>query len=353
MTLLTDVLDTAALVAALQAGHVRAQRHLERPYVIYNYTEVCQYAGAWTPVTLACRGLIVDESTGRVLARPLPKFFNHSEGRAPRIPAGMKVTVTDKADGSLGLIFRDGDRIAVATRGSFASEQALHATELLNTRYPRFRPPDGVTVLVEIVYPGNRIVVDYAGLDDLVLLGAVDIATGCTSGPEAVPDWPGPVVETFGYATFAEALAAAPRDGREGLVVHVPATDERVKIKYAEYVRLHRLVTGLTARTVWDVLAAGGDLDALTAPLPDEFHAWVRKVADDLTARVEARAAQVEAAFAEFMAALPGDWTRRDFAARAVRHPDRGALFQRLDGTDYRPGLWQRVRPDADGISTP
>jgi putative RNA ligase len=48
-----------------------------------------------------------------------------------------------------------------------------------------------MTVLVEIVYPANRIVLDYGGLDDLILLGAVDIATGRTFGPGPCRDGPG------------------------------------------------------------------------------------------------------------------------------------------------------------------
>ncbi|MEU7901762.1 RNA ligase [Actinoplanes sp. NPDC049118] len=346
MALLADVLDPAELATAVENGHVRVQRHPTRPYVIYNYTEACQYAAAWTPITLACRGLIVDGDT--VLARPYAKFFNHDQDHAPRFPPEAAVTVTDKADGSLGIIYRDGAELAVATRGSFASDQARHATEVLRTRYPDFAPPDGLTVLVEIVYPGNRIVLDYAGLDDLILLGAVEIATGRTFGPSAVPHWPGPVVDSFAYATLAEALAAPPRGGREGLVVHFAGTDERVKIKYADYVRLHRLVTGLSARTVWEVLVSGGDLDALTEPLPDEFHAWVRGVAAGLTAEVEALAGAVEAEFAAIVAGLPDGWGRREFAAQAVRSEHRGALFLRLDDKDYRAGLWQLVRPAGD-----
>ncbi|OJF15053.1 RNA ligase [Couchioplanes caeruleus] len=348
MTLLDDVLDPVELTAAVENGHVRKQRHPSRPYVIYNYTESCQYAAAWTPVTLTCRGLVVDPATGTVLARPLPKFFNHTEGHAPALRPDAPVAVTDKADGSLGIIYGDGDRLAVATRGSFASAQAEHATEVLRTRYAGFAPPAGLTVLVEIIYPENRIVVDYGGMDDLVLLGAVDIATGRTFGPDAVPGWPGPKVDSFAYATLAEALAAPPRDGREGLVVHLLDTDERVKIKYAEYVRLHRLVTGLSARTVWEVLASGGDLDALTAPLPDEFHAWVREVAAELVAAVEETAAQVEKEFAAIVGDLPDGWGRREFAAQAVRSAHRGALFLRLDGKDYRPGLWQLAKPAGD-----
>ena len=348
VTTLADILDTAALATAVQDGLVRLQRHPRQPYLIHNYTEACQYSGAWNPVTVACRGLIVDETTGEVLARPFPKFFGHEQREAPELRLEAPVAVTDKADGSLGIIFRDGDELAVATRGSFASEQARHATEVLRTRYPDFMPPAGLTVLVEIVYPENRIVLDYGGLDDLILLGAVDIATGRTFGPAAVPQWPGPVVDSFAYATLAEALAAPPRDGREGLVVHFTDTDERVKIKYAEYVRLHRLVTGLSARTVWEVLVSGGDLDALTEPLPDEFHAWVTAVATELTDAVAALAKAVEAEFATIVAELPDGWGRREFAARAVRSAHRGALFLRLDGKDYRPGLWQLVRPAGD-----
>ncbi|MET8152964.1 RNA ligase [Actinoplanes sp. NPDC049668] len=346
MALLADVLDPVELATAVENGHVRVQRHPTRPYVIYNYTEACQYAGAWTPVTLTCRGLIVHGDT--VLARPFEKFFNHDQSHAPRFLADTAVTVTDKADGSLGIIYRDGADLAIATRGSFASDQARHATEVLRSRYPGFTPPDGLTVLVEIVYPENRIVLDYAGMDDLILLGAVEIATGRTFGPAAVPNWPGPVVDSFAYATLAEALAAPPREGREGLVVHFAGTDQRVKIKYAEYVRLHRLVTGLSARTVWEVLVSGGDLDALTEPLPDELHAWVAGVATALTDQVEALAAAVEAEFAAIVADLAPGWQRREFAARAVRSEHRGALFLRLDDKDYRPGLWQLVRPAAD-----
>jgi RNA ligase len=351
MTLLADVLDPAELATAVESGLVRTQRHPSRPFVIYNYTEACQYTAAWTPVTLACRGLVV-AADGRIVARPYPKFFNHTEAHAPRLDPAAEVRVFDKADGSLGIVYHDGDGLAVATRGSFASDQAAHATALLRGRYPGFVPPAGLTVLVEIIYPANRIVLDYAGLDDLVLLGAVEIATGRTYGPEAVPQWPGPVVESFPYATLAEALAAPPRAGREGLVVHFPADDQRVKIKYDEYVRLHRLVTGLTARTVWEVLVAGGDLADLTAPLPDEFHPWVRGVAAELTATVEARAAAVEAAFAGIVATLPAGWGRKEFAAAAVRSEHRGALFLRLDGKDYRPGLWQQARPAGDRTMT-
>lgn len=341
---LADLFDLAALDEALSEGLVRAQDHPTLPLKIYNYTEKAQFAQAWTPVTLACRGLIADAS-GVVVARPLPKFFNHNQPGAPALNLSETAHVTDKADGSLGIIYPTGDGWAVATRGSFASDQALHATALLRSRYASFAPPDGMTVLVEIIYPANRIVVDYGNLDDLVLLAAVDIETGRSHGPEAAPSWPGPVVPRFEHTTLAEALAAPPRPNREGLVAWFPDPDIRIKIKYEEYVRLHRIVTGLNARAVWERLMAGDCTADIARDLPDEFHGWVRDVAESLTAEVASRAAAIESSFSSLVASLPPGWTRRDFALAAASDPQRGALFLRLDGKDGRKLLWQQVRP--------
>jgi len=342
-----ELCDPALLAAMVAGGYIRTQRHPSLPLLIYNYAEKAQYEGVWNAATLACRGLVVDAATGLVLARPFTKFFNHGQPGAPELILDGPVTVTDKADGSLGVLHPVPGGWAVATRGSFDSEQARHATQVWRTRYAdRFTPPDGLTVLFEIIYPANRIVLDYGTLDDLVLLGAVDIATGRSHGPAAVPGWPGPVVETFAYGTLAEALAAPSRDDREGLVVHFTGPDTRLKIKYSEYVRLHRIVTGLNARVVWEAVV-GGTLDELLEPLPDEFHAWAAKIAAELRASVDALAAEVESVHAEVVGGLPDGWTRKDYALAVARHPARGCLFLRLDDKDYRALLWQQVRPSA------
>jgi putative RNA ligase len=342
MVTLADLFDPALHGSMVRDGYVCTQRHPSAPLTIHNYTEKAQYENVWNQVTLTCRGL-VSGADGSVVARPFGKFFNHGQPGAPTPGPDGAVRVTDKADGSLGVIYPDGSGgYAVATRGSFTSDQALHATAVLRDRYRHWTPPLGRTVLVEIIYPDNRVVLDYGDLDDLVLLGAVDVATGRTYGPDGVPDWPGPVVESFDYPTLADALAAAPRDGREGLVVWFPGTDVRLKIKYAEYLRLHRIVTGLSTRTVWERI---DDLDGLVASLPDEFHGWVRSVAAELWAEVDERLAGIEEAYLSIVDSLPEGWTRKDFALAVVRHPLRGALFLRLDGRDCRPLLWQAVRP--------
>ena len=352
---LYDVVDQTELSAALAVGHVREQTHPSEPLAILNYSETCTYEDGWNPTTLACRGLIYRTDTNEVAARGYVKFFNHGQPGAAEIPSNVPVHVSDKADGSLGIVYPvPSGGWAVATRGSFASEQAVHATRVLNDRYADHRPAPGVTTLVEIVYPGNRIVLDYAGMDDLILLGAVEVATGAVLDTTAFPDWLGPRTRTFEAATLAEALAIPPRPNAEGVVVRDLATGAMVKIKQADYIELHRIVTNLTARRIHDWLLEGNPLADFIAPLPDEFHAWCREVADEITetvrVRQEAMTANYHDVVGQVVTANPY-WSatdragRKEFALIAARHPDKWALFALLDDHDIRPELLKRADP--------
>lgn len=346
---LSDVLDMAALEAAIEERFVVRREHPVEPLAILNYTDRCQWEkGAWNAVTKACRGIIYRTDTLEVVARPFRKFFNYGQAEAPSLDLAAPATVTDKLDGSLGILYPVREGWAVATRGSFTSEQAEHASQVYRNRFEAkgYRPPSGVTLLFEIIYPANRIVLDYGTEDDLVLLGGVEIATGMSFTPHGLA-WPGKRAPLFDYASLAEALAAPPRKNAEGLVVHCHDCDERVKLKQEDYVALHRIVTGLNERTVWEHLSNGKPLAELIEPLPDEFHQWVGEVAAGLVAKVEADAAEVERAYSTILSGLPPEPTRKDFALQAVRHPLKSALFSRHDGKDYRAGLWASHKPEA------
>ena len=116
---LAEVLDLADLEKHIDAGYVKATRHPTAPLTIYNYTNRAQFDRVWNDTTRTCRGLIVhDDDT--IVARPFRKFFNH--GEVDEIPGGP-VRVLDKLDGSMGVLYHDGDGWAIATRGSFTSEQ--------------------------------------------------------------------------------------------------------------------------------------------------------------------------------------------------------------------------------------
>lgn len=349
---LHDLVDAADLASAIEARLINV-RESDDGLRIYNYSDLAVYTpGAWdNPAVRQCRGLVVDES-GHVVARPWAKFFNHGQAEAGDLDLTGAVEVTDKVDGSLGIVYpKGGGRIAVATRGSFVSEQAVHATELIQHCYGAWTNLRWLTVLVEIVYPQNRIVCDYGDLDDLILLGGVEIATGDYYGPAEVAkiiEWEGPVAETFPYATLADALSAPPRDGAEGLCVRYLNEPRIVKIKQEEYVRLHRLVTGLSERVVWEHMLSGQPVEALLDGIPDELHGWVRSTWQSLAAEAGVIYDVANVAHRRIVGQLGEGLTRKDYAALASKQTTRPYLFMLLDGRDPMPAIVRSLKPAGD-----
>lgn len=350
---LHDLLDKDLLGQMEDEGYVHLQVHPSEPLGILNYTDKASWDGVWNDVTLTCRGLIYDMTNYDVLARPFSKFFNYEQfGPEHKFPTSS-VEVTDKQDGSLGILYPlpDGSW-AVATRGSFASDQALHATRLLNDGllYP-LELDRRVTYLFEIIYPENRIVLNYGDTDELVLLGGVEIESGMSFGPDAAAfmlNWSGPRTKVFPANTLAEALAMPPRENAEGIVVRFFEDDMRVKIKQADYVIAHRVVTGLNDRSIWDVLQSGQDISVLTSIVPEEFIPYVEEVAGALLGSVDKMKQAWYDCFIKITTELGEEFSRRDFALRARDSGNPAVMFKLLDGHDVSSIAWKLVRPEAN-----
>lgn len=350
-----DLFDPDLFAQMVYEGMVRIQSHPTEPLKIVNYTEKAAFDNVWNEVTLTCRGLIFNSASGEVVARPFPKFFNYGQTGCPAIDLDAPAIVSDKLDGSLGILYPvPSGGWAIATRGSFVSDQAIHATELLRSKYANFKPVAGYTYLFEIIYPENRIVCDYSGLDDLVYLGAVKTETGRSYGAYYASnlDWYGPKAETFPYETMREALAAPSRPGMEGFVVHFPKSDERVKIKQLDYIALHRIVTGLNARSVWEAMLSG-TVQELIEKIPDEFHGFIRGVQKDLHGEVTEFVDFVFRRYARIVQELRRDklFTKKDFALRVKDENYTWALFAIWDGASsteiYRRFL-EKCKPAHD-----
>ncbi len=350
---LKDLFDIDKLYAEITDGWVRMNQSPDGAAAILNYTEKTAYESRWNDITLACRGLIFDTSTHEILALPFPKFFNYGQPDCPEIDLDAEAVVSDKMDGSLGILFREPlyGQLTIATRGSFTSEQAIHATEIIRTKYKYFEPIAGWTYLFEIIYPENRIVCDYAGMDDLVFLGVVHNDTGRSFSAYFADEfeWFGPKAEVFSYATMREALAAEPRPGREGFVVHFPATDTRVKIKQTDYIELHRIVTGLNARSVWQAML-DDTVEDLIEQIPDEFHEFINQVQLHLQTQVDVSVQHVHEVYNQIVPYwLPRTMSKKDFALKVMTQSavkETWALFNLWDGKDIKKEFLRRAKPE-------
>lgn len=283
-TYVWDLFPLGAFSEAFNEGLIRIQDHPSEPYSIATYTNKAVITRAWNEVTRQCRGLIWNHETGEVLARPFRKFFNMGEGSyAPDPDWSNPFRIYDKADGSLGILYPlTGGGHAIATKGSFASEQAIHATKVWKSRYEgKWAPRGSQTALFEIIYPENRIVVDYGEQDDLILLGGVEIGTGMSYGPDLVWHWPGPVIKEFVPDDEGlhgpDMLWIRDRPNAEGLVIHFLTGDYRLKVKQQDYIEKHRVVTNLSEKTLWVWLGKSPEhLREMISTLPEEHQSWAR-----------------------------------------------------------------------------
>lgn len=345
-----DVVPSSLYREMLDAKYVKEQIHPKFPnLVISNYTDSCMWDQVWNDVTMTCRGLIWDRTTSEVLARPYRKFFNHDQEQAPKWPLDAKVHVTDKLDGSLGILYRQPNgQYAIATRGSFASEQAEWGTEVYRETYDGdFEPDENWTYLFELIYPENRIVVNYEGLQNIILLGAVDNATGASVAIEDIAGtWPGLIVPLFHEdATLQDVLLAPVRDNAEGLVLWHRDSDERVKIKYEEYKRLHKYLTNTTVKNVWEILSSGEDPKQTFAGAPDEFHDWLKEILTEFENEFDRIEQAAVSQYKEIVAKLPEDFTRKNFALAAQESDLTSLLFKLYDDQSITSDIWKMLRP--------
>lgn len=350
------------LEAAVADGHVTKRPHPTLPLHIYNYSPSVQFDKRWNTVTLNCRGLILDEDYN-IVARPWKKFFNLGEVELP-MQLTDPVEIMDKADGSLGILYPVGEyENAIATRGSFASEQAIKATEIWNAKYDHLHPSPDYTLLFEIIFPSNRIVLDYGDTEDLILLGAVENATGYYISPlaaqglfvshdEGEPSWwKGPVVKVFSYNNISEALGYMERKNAEGYVIR--SHNFMVKLKQPDYLDLHRLVTNASPRTVWEQLKAGKSKSEIVSAFPDEFHTYIAGMIDPLVEKYQTRLTEVLEGYEHVYAVAttnddPFNTTRAQYARVFKKHKDAKYFFSLLDNRSIMEVLWAELKPTTE-----
>ena len=265
-----DFHTLAAMIAeAVESGLVTSAT--DGDLTLHCYSRSAVYDRLWTPAALMCRGLILDYSEKRVVSSPWPKFFNYLEGEQTIPNLGFETF--EKVDGSLIQIFWDRGIWRAATKGSFRSDQAKWAADVLAATDLSCLVKGG-TYLAEAVGPQNRIVVYYPK-DELVLLGAYDEAGYEYTFDELSEigwqlNWR--VAHRHPYASISELLVKAEKlpASEEGFVLRF-ANGLRLKIKGDEYKRIHALVSRITPLGIWEAMAAGDDLNKVRRDLPEEF----------------------------------------------------------------------------------
>jgi RNA ligase len=286
------------------------------------------------------------DKDGNVIAKSFDKFFNLEEHSTEEIP-NEDFEVYEKLDGSLGILFWYQGKWILASKGSFVSEQALKGKQILNSKYNVEPIPKGYTTLLEIIYPENRIVCNYADDEVLVVLSMISNASGKELDYDSllkINEETGlPVVKKYDGIEDYKTLKNLISKDREGYVVRF-RNGFRVKIKGEEYVRLHRILTEFSNVDIWEYLKDNKNLDELLDRVPDEFDSWVRNTIKDIKTEYEKLDNEYKWIFKVLMRS-PQSESKKGFAEHAKNYKHSGILFKMFEDKEYSHYIWKQIRP--------
>jgi len=356
--------DLKKIEQYVASGKVSKRKHPTLPLNIYTYSKLTEINNEWDEITAMCRGLILDQN-GNVVGNPWPKFFNieQTSGSAhirklkgenlfefshkgtkyyyPDIP----YVVYEKMDGSILYGVMYDNQVVLASKGSFESDQVKVGEKILAEKYPDFHPFDGLTFIWEIIYPANRIVVDYGDMCDLVLLGVRDV-NGRDYNPRAFVPFPkAPVYDK----TIQDLLVEKDRKdfiNKEGFVVHF-ADGQKVKIKYEAYFDLHKIMTNVTSKDILEALEKGDSVVAFCEQkdIPDEMLDEIKAVEKDFINHY----AKIEEDCKYYLSVALDKRERKAQAKNVMEFtPEkyRGIVFAMLDNKDYSKMIFTLLKID-------
>lgn len=213
---------------------------------LFHYSRKCVMLDNWDFFHSVSRGLILNNKTGEIVARPFDKFHNYQPPKYAPSHKDKLLFFTEKVDGSMGIGYWHKGEYHITTKGALDSVQGQWATEWFHINCKSVNISPTMTPIFEITYPDNRIVIPYE-YQGLTLIGVRNKETGAYIPPThknflALADVLGiPAVKT--YARL-ELDAISQEMDKEGYVSWW--SDGRnyslFKHKTLWYITLHRLV---------------------------------------------------------------------------------------------------------------
>jgi len=336
---------------------IHMQVHPTLPLRIYKYSQECVFSRAWDDITMNMRGTVIDND-GNLVSNPFPKFFNLEELE----PLGISLPnvpykVYDKADGSLIEVFRYKGEIVVSSAGSFSSAQAEVAEKILREKYANMMELIGVdfTYLFELIFPANKIVLNYGTEEKLMLLAVRNTQTGVEHidaliaarelGFDVVDEVDKKIDELKNEVTRPDFI------NKEGFVV-VYENGFRVKMKYAEYFRLHKIISNVNEKFVWEFMSQGKPL--VLDNIPDETFQFIKDTEKKLKDAFDKKWSEAQGLYLDILKEVADKYgddnlTKKNFALEVVpKHKKMsGVLFKLYEQRPVSAAeiIWKMLEP--------
>ena len=356
---------------------VDVAEHPEFPLQLLTYGREAVHTNNWDSVIRKCRGVIYNTETKEVIARPFEKFFNLKTANMPETdPSNWQfdgnLTIADpevweKMDGFMLTAYEYNGQTYIASKGSFDSPHAKWSTAWYRANVGVGHWPKGYTPVFEGINPNLRIVVDYGGREEMVLLALIDIETGEEMSANKLRIYAQanglrtPIRCKLSWQEAAKRSLDEDVENFEGYVLvwrRPGQTPFRLKVKYVDYLRLHRMVSGVSAKAIYRGLSDptyAGELREWIDESTPWFSKFVAKWVRALQGRHDELLKDAQAIFERAQTALKDfslkNWdnpanVRKAYALEFSRWPDvKGILFALYDGKDASAVAWKLTKP--------
>ena len=311
---------------------VQIKNHPTLPLKLLNYTPVTQMKKKWNTNLLHARGLVVDKDW-KIIARPLPKFFNDYEVKGTLPPSPFKVY--EKLDGSLIIMSFYKGKPIFCTRGCFTSEQAIKAEEIFTEKYQNVKVDQDFTYCFEIIYPHNKIIVDYEEEEDIFLLAKIHTATGYEA---SIKDTGFRYVNAYDDDKSLSELKKMDTENKEGFVIHFPHNNFRLKIKFETYIKLHK--KGKYSRK--DVIQKIVKRKQIPLEnIPDECYPDLQNMTKDIKHQFD----DIKNAMVKEYASIKDKYKEEKEIIEGIKQsPNRNILFCLFREKNYEKLIWKKMQ---------
>lgn len=293
-----DLFNETKLRDHCDRHHVRMFQSQKLPHLaLLHYSDEVQFDKLWDNFNRQCRGLVVDLKNKKLLAISYFKFFNVGESMAPSYEELVKLgsfSCSEKLDGSLGIAFYDQETqdVFVSTKGSWESEQTTWATNFARTNWcPELKHPKllhDYTLMFEIIYYDNRVVVDYKKkgyAEGLYLVGVRENKSlKLLTYPEVqefAKKYNLPTLKTYPFNSLDAVIDSTKTLPfmEEGYVIMFDSNQLMVKCKGSKYLEMHRFLSQLDNKHLLEYLIDGEVKDLIQAA-PEEYRQEILETTD-------------------------------------------------------------------------
>jgi RNA ligase len=196
----------------------------------------------------------------------------------------------------------------------------------------------------------NRIVVNYDSEEnDLILLAVKDIDKEYPLYSEYFNAF-NRVKEVFMQLEQLRLEQMRPEFiNEEGFVVKYK-NGFRVKLKYKEYCRLHKTISNVNEKFVWEFLSEGKSIEQLGENIPDETFQFIRDMAKVLVSDFDLIYGYAHVFYDDICRIMQAsdETDKKSFALRATSPNMKkfsGMLFRLWDGKEIDDLVWKYIKP--------